>query len=65
MNTSTLALRLDEFARENPSLADLRQAPLLKIVAASVADHAKPRRLTLTSRRILARDAGLRQFRVY
>jgi hypothetical protein len=65
MNTSNLALRLEEFERECPSPADLRQTPHLKIVAAPGADRARPRRLSLTARRIQSRDPGLRPFRVY
>jgi hypothetical protein len=65
MNTSNLAMRLEEFEREQPSATDLRQAPQLKIVAAPDAGRIRPRRLTLTARRILSRDPGLRQFRVY
>jgi hypothetical protein len=65
MNTSNLALRLEEFERENPAPADLRQAPQLKIVAAPGAVRARPRRLSLTARRILSLDQGLRPFRVY
>jgi hypothetical protein len=65
MNISNLALRLEEFERETSSTGDLRQAPQLKIVPASGAGSMKPRRLSLTTRRFLTRDPGLRQFRVY
>ena len=65
MNTSNLAFRLEEFERETSFLADPRQSPRLTIVPAAGADRMKPRRLTLTTRRILAREPGLRQFRVY
>ena len=65
MNISNLALRLDEFEREEHSSGELRQAPLLKVVPASSADRARPRRLSLTTRRSLPRSQELRQFRVY
>jgi hypothetical protein len=64
MNTSNLALRLDEFDREHPSPVDARQAPQLKIVAAPGAERARPRRLSLTTRRGQSRGQDLRQFRV-
>jgi len=62
MNTSNLAKRLEEFATSAP---EARTAARMLLVAANDTVRRAPRRLTLTLRRMLNRDGGLRQFRVY
>jgi hypothetical protein len=66
MNTSSLALRLEEFEAENQPPAQLRPLPQTQMIAAAPAQQRRaPRRMTFTSRRIQPRDSGLRQFRVF
>jgi hypothetical protein len=67
MNTSNLALRLDEFEAENPPPAGSRPNPQtqMSIVATHSVERRAPRRLTLTTRRMRMRETGLRQFRVF
>jgi hypothetical protein len=67
MNTSNLALRLDEFEAENPPRAASRPslATQMAIVESQPVERRAPRRLSLTTRRIQLRDPGLRQFRVF
>lgn len=65
MNTSNLARRLDEFAAiETEAREEARQSPPRFVVTETAARRAR-RRLTLDTRRILIRDCGLRQFRVF
>ncbi len=64
MRNSNLAERLELFlAIENATVLAESKAPRAVAVAATV--HGMPRRISLTTRRILLRDPGLRQFRVY
>jgi hypothetical protein len=66
MNTSNLAVRLEEFeAIENAARVTAREFPQMCAIAANDAVRRAPRRLTLTTRRLQIRDSGLRQFRVY
>jgi hypothetical protein len=66
MNTSSLAVRLEEFeANEDAARATARERPQMCAVAANDTVRSPPRRLTLTMRRMRMRDSGLRQFRVY
>ena len=66
MNTSNLALRLDEFEAENQPRAESRPIPQTQMLApVPAAQPRAPRRMTLTLRRIQLRDPGLRQFRVF
>jgi hypothetical protein len=66
MNTSNLALRLDEFERvENEARLAARQAPQMIVVATPGPARRAQRRLTLGTYRIQISDPGLRQFRVF
>jgi hypothetical protein len=70
MNTSSLAIRLEEFEAENQPPAQLRPIPQTQMIAPALApapaqQRRAPRRMTFTSRRIQLRDPGLRQFRVF
>jgi hypothetical protein len=66
MNTSNLALRLDEFAAvENEARQAARQSPPMFVVATLGHVRRAQRRLTLGTYRIQIRDPGLRQFRVF
>jgi hypothetical protein len=66
MNTSSLALRLEEFEAENQPSAQLRPIPRTQMISTAPAQQRRaPRRTTFTSRRIQLRDPGLRQFRVF
>lgn len=64
MKHSNLALRLDEFEELNQLREESRQG-LAAAIASPDPVRARPRRLTLTTRRILIRDPALRQFRVF
>lgn len=65
MNTSNLALRLEEFEAGNAPRTEARQAPRMSIVADPVSGRRTPRRLSLTTRRIQLRDPGMHRFRVF
>ena len=68
MKHSNLALRFEEFEEVNQLRTEARQtaqAAQTAIVAAPDISRDKPRRLSLTTRRIQIRDPGLRQFRVF
>ena len=66
MNTSNLALRLDEFAAaENEARLVARQSPQMFVVATEGQARRAQRRLALGTYRIQIRDPGLRQFRVF
>ena len=66
MNTSNLALRLDEFAAaENEARQAARQSPQMCVVATHGQARRAQRRLTLGTYRIQIREPGLRRFRVF
>ena len=65
MKLSNLALRLEEFEHDTPPRVEPRHGSPMTIVTTPDASRARPRRLTLTTRRALARDPGPRHFRVF
>jgi len=66
MKSSNLAERLEEFSATVEAVDTLDQKPARRVTLVELGTPRQaPRRLSLETRRIRIRDAGLRYFRVF